>query len=83
MARAQRERDAYRNREGLGALLGAGLSAPFGRSWVSLGILGRLRKKMWLKYHACAQDLASENLPSGPAGLAGATGEAVPMEMVS
>jgi hypothetical protein len=41
-----------------------------GRPWVSLGIPGRLRKKMCLKYRACAQDLASGNLPGGPAGPA-------------
>jgi hypothetical protein len=48
--------------------------ASFGRPWVTLGSPGRLGKKMWLKYRACAQDLASGNLhgwPGGPAGPAG------------
>ena len=46
--------------DALGPLLGA-LELPWGSR-------GGLRKKMWLKYRACAQDLASGNLPGGPGG---------------
>ena len=46
--------------DALGPLLGA-LGCPWGSR-------GGLRKKMWLKYRACAQDLASGNLPGGPGG---------------
>ena len=45
--------------------------ASFGRPWVSWEIPGGLRKKKWLKYRACAQDLASGNLPGGPGGPGG------------
>ena len=46
-----------------------------GLFWAPSGVLGDPGggppQKMWLKYRACAQDLASGNLPGGPGGPGG------------